>query len=615
MGVRYTAYRVFHELEKRLGVLEKKHPADPKKKKFISLEQWKKNTFFSAMPERTALQLVKYRDENLKIAAQKILAGEICFFSAEWKNLGLDYDWITNPDTGFQYDQEKHWSQINDFNPENGDIKYVWEKSRFTFLLTIIRYDYHFEEDHSDFVFEQIESWIAANKVNQGPNWKCSQETSLRIFNWMYALNFYRNSPNLTEKRWNEIQNVIYWSLHHVYHHIDFSRIAVRNNHAITETLFLTLSEFLFPFIPETKKWSHEGRKRLEQEVAYQVYEDGTFLQFSMNYHRVLVQLFSLGISISEQNGKSFSDTFYQRAYGSLNFLYQCLQEENGFLPNYGANDGAIFFPFSNTIYRDYRSQLNSLHRILTGENLFEAPEFTEEHHWFHPSDHSKGKFKPLQKKYGTISFEDGGYYLCRTDHSFTFIRCGNHKDRPSHADNLHMDVWVKGENILRDSGTYQYNTSKEFSDYFTGTAGHNSVTVDNQSQMLKGSRFIWYFWTQKLTASWTEAADSFNFSGSVSAFRFLNPNAQHLRQVKIAKAKNEWVVKDLIKNLEEYPKKQIWHVDNFKLELGSKMADQPIVSGNEVSYYSEYYGVKENGKAISFIFQNEIETKLSYNN
>ena len=116
--------------------------------------------------------------------------------------------------------------------------------------------DFHNDEDHSGFVFSEIESWIDANPINRGPNWRCSQETSLRIFNWCFALHFYRDSETLTEELWCKIQNVIYWSLHHVYHHIDFSRIAVRNNHAITETLFLTLSSMLFPFIPETEKWA-----------------------------------------------------------------------------------------------------------------------------------------------------------------------------------------------------------------------------------------------------------------------------------------------------------------------------------------------------------------------
>ena len=64
---------------------------------------------------------------------------------------------------------------------EAGDIKYVWEKSRFSFLYDVIRYDYHFDDDQSEFIFKQIEDFIDKNPINQGPNYKCSQEISLRF--------------------------------------------------------------------------------------------------------------------------------------------------------------------------------------------------------------------------------------------------------------------------------------------------------------------------------------------------------------------------------------------------------------------------------------------------
>jgi hypothetical protein len=582
---------------------------NPLVKKFIDLEDWKKSAVTFVIDERESIRIDKNPNPELKVKAEKILNGEICYFSSEWKNLGKDYNWITNPETNYQYDISKHWSEINDFNPSNGDIKYVWEKSRFNYLLTIMRYDYHFNEDHAAFVICEIESWIDANPVNQGPNWKCSQEISLRLFNWMYALTFYKNSTALTESLWSKIQNVIYWSLHHTYHHINFSRIAVRNNHAITETLALTVSELLFPFIPETKKWSKEGRKWLEQEIDYQVYEDGTFLQFSMNYNRVLVQLLSLGIAITEKNNQPFSDKFYFKAYKTLNFLYQCVQEENGFLPNYGANDGALFFPLTDSKYRDYRPQLNTLHQLLTGKNLFENKEIQEDSFWLQNNRNSKQHFNKLEQEKGTISFDKGGYYICRTNHSFTFIRCGNHKDRPSHADNLHLDVWVKGTNILRDSGTYKYNTDKEIVDYFAGTNGHNTVSVDSQSQMSKGSRFIWFYWTQSRAAKWTEINDYFIFNGSISAFRFLNYKAVHNRTIKIAINCNQWIVKDEVLHLDNYTKKQLWHFDDATVSFSS--LDNNFI--DQISFDSSYYGQKKVGKAIAFTFDKEIETKIEY--
>lgn len=615
MGLRYTSYRICNEFEKRTGLLKKKHPTNPKIKYFISIATWKKLDIPFVISDRETLNFSRFQNHELKKNAERILNGEICFFSSDWKKLGINYDWITNPDTGFKYDVSKHWSEINDFNPANGDIKYVWEKSRFTYLLTIIRNDYHFNEDHSQFVFSEINSWIDANPINQGPNWKCSQEISLRLFNWMYALNFYKSSDALTEALWNKIQNTIYWSLHHVYHHINFSRIAVRNNHAITETLALTLSELLFPFIPETKKWGKEGREWFEEEVAYQIYEDGTFIQFSMNYHRVVVQLLSFGISIADLHDRKFSETVYDRAAKSLDFLYQCLQEENGYLPNYGSNDGALFFPLSNATFRDYRPQLNTLHFVLYGIQLFADQNSTEDVCWvkqrfIKTSDSNR----VIEKKHGAISYPKGGYYLIREKDVFTFIRCGSYKDRPYQADNLHIDIWHKGINILRDSGSYKYNTEKKYLDYFMGTASHNTVMVENHSQMLKGSRFIWYYWTQALSAKLIENENEFIFDGKINAFKFLNYKAIHSRKVIKKKKSKVWEVIDEVTNLDNMEKFQIWHHDQNEVvfeAIADKKEEKAI---DWQSYDSNYYGEKEEGKATAFIFDKTIKTKFAIN-
>ena len=375
MGLRYVNYRIFHEVDKRVGTLQKRHPIHPQKNHYISLNNWKQLDIPFVFNARESISTPKNPSLILQTNASRIFAGEVCFFSYQWRNLGTHYDWITNPDTNYGYDAHIHWSKINDFNPQNGDIKYVWEKSRFSYLLTIIRYDYHFETDSSEFVFNEIRSWIKANPINQGPNWKCSQEISLRMINWLYALFFYKNSKHLTEAVFQEIMHVMYWQLHHVYHHIHFSRIAVRNNHAITETLLLSLSELLFPFYPETKKWAKKGKQYFEQEMEYQIYNDGAFIQHSMNYHRVLIQLLTFGFTVTQSKPDYFSKLVYGKAYKAVNFLIQFVQPENGKVPNYGSNDGALFFPLSNEDFQDYRPALNSLHLLLTGVSIFEQQE------------------------------------------------------------------------------------------------------------------------------------------------------------------------------------------------------------------------------------------------
>jgi len=605
MGLRYFLYRINHEFKKKTKLINFKHPFPKNLKVLISKAELLQRPNFILNSVLNSVGKV----DQLKFKAEKILNGEILFFNHEWKKLGLSYDWVTNPENGYKYNATKHWSEINDFKLESGDIKFVWEKSRFSYLLIIMRYDFHFNENHAKFVFEEIESWIDANQVNKGPNWKCSQEISLRIFNWLFLIDFYKDSEELTEERWNKIQNVIYWSLHHVYENINFSRIAVRNNHAITETLFLALSEMMFPFIPETKKWARKGRKWFEKEIEYQIYEDGTYLQFSMNYHRVVIQLLSLAFTVSEKNNNIFSSKTYVKAYKSLDFLYQCLQEENGKLPNYGSNDGALFFPLSDFDYRDYRPQLNNLHYILTGQHLFNDNIFIQEDSiWLDAQ--LKNNFPAITKKIGAISFPFGGFYLLRDSNSFSMIRCGKHKDRPSQADNLHLDIWVNGENVLRDSGTYKYNTLKEYTDYFTGTISHNTVSIGDKSQMLKGNRFIWYFWSQSLIAKCEDNGLELTFDGSISAFRHINKECIHQRKIIKVKDELKWIVEDIIN---EKGVRQNWHKSSsFDVNLKAFSSDLELIPNSFKSFDSSYYGSKINTDSNYFQFDFKIKTEIN---
>lgn len=328
MGLKYTIFRLFYEFKNRSGIQKIYFPTNPQKISSITLYEWKLISTKFFFESKEEIKIKKNKDASLKDSFELIKNGYINYFSSTNIFLGNDYNWITNPDSGFVYDINKHFTQVEDYSKTSGDIKYVWEKSRFNHLTVIFRYDYHFEEDKSEMVFKEIEDWIQKNPINQGPNYKCSQEITIRIFNWLFALYYYKNSKNLTESRFSNIINAIYWQCHHVYENINFSRIAVRNNHAITESLGIYTFGILFPFFEDAKKWKKNGKKWLEKEIEYQIYSDGTFLQFSMNYHRVVIQLLTYAIQINKLNDTPFDPTFYNRANKSLVFLYNCMNPE-----------------------------------------------------------------------------------------------------------------------------------------------------------------------------------------------------------------------------------------------------------------------------------------------
>ncbi len=604
MGLRYTFFRLFYEFKNHTGIQKLYFPTNPRKVINITIEEWKKIPAKFFFESKETIKINKFQNESLKKDFDLIASGTINFFSSTNIYLGKDYDWITNPDSGFVYDINKHFTQIEDYSKFSGDIKYVWEKSRFNHITTIMRYDYHFEVDKSEMVLHEIEDWIAKNPINQGPNYKCSQEITIRIFNWLFVLYYYKNSINLTESRFSTIINSIYWQCKHVYNNINFSRIAVRNNHAITETLGIYTFGLLFPFFKESKKWKKNGKKWLEKEISYQIYPDGTFLQFSMNYHRVVVQLLTYAIQINKFNDKPFEPTFYDRANKSLVFLYNCMNELNGNLPNYGANDGAIFFKLCTQEYRDYRPQLESLACSLNHKWPLSA---SEEKSWFNIQD-SNNSFNDYIKNNNHINiFNNGGYFLIRDkiDNSLTFIRCGNHKDRPSQADNLHVDIWINDENILRDAGSYKYNTEQKYLNYFGSTKAHNCLTIDYKDQMLKGDRFIWFFWSQKESAELIEHDEYYYFQGTIKAYTYLDKKFKHKRIIKKIKGELHWEIIDEVETSLNREIQQYWHPSStffHNLNIESKDNFGNIIDVKlEDGFYSSLYGQKESANQLCF--------------
>ena len=552
MGMRYTRFRLIHEISVKIGLLKFKFPSNPDNIDIsISLEQWRKEAPKYFFDSKESLTIPKNRNVVLKESLNEIKDNTYTFFSKAKFALGENYDWLTNPETNYKY-QLEHWSKIKDLSKEAGDIKYVWEKARFSFLYDIIRYDYHFDEDCASIVFQEINSFIDHNPINMGPNYKCSQEISLRVLNWTFALYYYRNSKELSVERFNKIMNAIYWQLHHVYHNINFSRIAVRNNHALTETLMLYLGGLLFPFLPNTKKWSKKGKNWFEEEIAYQIYEDGTFLQFSMNYHRVAIQLLTWGIRLAKLHKDPLNLTVINRAEKSLNYLRTCQDQTSGKLPNYGSNDGALFFKLTDDDFRVYTSQINDLCAVLHHE----VSEHNESQLWYGINNCEIVPFEPDK----LTSYPFGGHYVINDGSSKTLVKCAKYKDRPGHADNLHLDIWLNGNNYIWDPGSYKYNTVEKYSRFFGHCYGHNTVSVDNKNQMLKGTRFIWNYWNKKAKATLTEKERNFEFDGQFTGFPELGNKIIHNRKVVKAKKINKWEVTDTIKNADDYVSQLYWH-------------------------------------------------------
>ena len=96
-----------------------------------------------------------------------------------------------------------------------------------------------------------------------------------------------------------------------------------------------------------------------------------------------------------------------------------------------------------------------------------------------------------------SVTLDNGGLHVLRAGQATCYLRYPRFSFRPSQADALHLDLWYKGHNLIRDAGTYSYNSTPADLEYFHGTASHSTIQFDERDQMPRLGRFLFGEWLQ----------------------------------------------------------------------------------------------------------------------
>lgn len=440
------------------------------------------------------------RPEEAVREAQGIVDGRLRFFHGEQRVVGNPPDWFLAWPKGGHWPAKVHWSRLPDLSSRWGDIKGVWEPSRFTHVFVLARaYALTGDPVYSETFWRHVESWMQANSPELGPHWRCGQEISLRSLAWLFALRVFGDDAASSTERVGRLIALLWYNMLHVERIHWYAARCSRNNHAISEAVGLFSVGTLLPFLPQAQRWRERGLRYLADELSWQVYEDGTWVQHSMNYARMVLQLLSWTMSLARTYHIAVPGVIVDRASRLLDFLVGLQDSLSGKLPNYGSNDGSLVFPLSSCGYLDYRPSLNALSVLLQGKALYEPGPWDEEAAWLAgpPAVQRARAARSGSLASLSVGFPTGGYYAARSERTYAFIRCGSYMHRPAQADMLHVDLWVNGFNVLVDPGTFSYNAPRPWLQYFVGTSSHNTVTVDGRDQMTKGPRFMWMGWTR----------------------------------------------------------------------------------------------------------------------
>ena len=456
--------------------------------------------------------------------------GKFLYFSNSLHDLGYPPNWDNNLIGEQATAVNIHWSKVSDTG--NDDIKVIWEPSRFRIAYDLARtYMRTGNCDCAETFWQLIESWRIANPPNCGANWKCGQEISIRVMAWCFGLYVFLNASATTSERISTLVQMIAASGYRIEANLTYA-LSQNNNHGISEAMGLWTIGSIFPELKSAIHWEEKGRRVLERLGRELIYNDGSFSQHSLNYHRLMLHDYLWALRLGDILGNPFSDELKGRVAKAGSWLYQLQDPETGRVPCYGANDGSLVLPLNNCDYQDFRPVVQAVHYYSTGMRCFPDGPWDEDLLWLFGPQALKAPVRPPERT--NLCAQDGGYYTLRAKKSFAFVRCASFRHRPSHADMLHMDLWWRGQNIACDAGTYSYNAPAPWDSALANTAVHNTVTVDDLDQMNKVSRFLWLPWLKsKVRSMMTSSRGQFTYwQGQHDGYRRLKAATTHCRAI-----------------------------------------------------------------------------------
>jgi hypothetical protein len=448
-------------------------------------------------PDLSALVgLLTDKDQAVLLAeADLIVGGKAHLFGAPAVSLDL----IPPPPL-------KHWTELEGRIPQPAqDIKLIWEPARFGWACTLARARLiSGNASYTDTFWDLLELFLSQNPAYLGWNWLSAQEAALRIIVWAFVGSSLDSLPETTPQRKVRLARAIAQHAQRIPPSLAYAR-AQNNNHLLSEAAGLYTAGSFLPEHPLAGKWRELGWRWFERGILSQVSPDGSYIQHSTNYHRLMLQLAVWMQCLAQANGTSLNDQVLDRLGLATRWLLNLADLFTGRVPNLGPNDGAYVLPLSVLPFYDYRPTLQSAARLFLGLSPFHPGAWDEMGLWLGINSAAGG----ANKTFSAPSGKTTSPLVLQHPHieSWVYLRAAQFSSRPGHADQLHLDLWHHGENVAIDAGTYHYTAPQPWANPLVHTAVHNTITINETDQMTPAGRFLFLDWAQAELMHLPEAA------------------------------------------------------------------------------------------------------------
>jgi hypothetical protein len=497
---------------------------------------------FGVGSERASQTLGDIADPEAAVAeADEIACGRFRLFGGPPVGLGFPPDWSTfaSLDTAgrSRVELDRHWTAYS-LEALPDDVKLLWEPSRFGWVFRLARaYELTHAGRYATTFWTLVDSWRSANDPNTGLHWASAQEVALRLMALTFGMHVF--GPGLSVVQTATLAQMIAVHAERIPPTLGYAR-AQNNNHLLAEAAGLLTVGVLFPEFQKAAQWRRLGTQAFVAGLTSQVFDDGSYIQHSTNYHRLALQLGLWTARVLEGGGEPLPERGRQALVRLTQALGALTDPTTGEAPNFGPNDGALFLALTASRFGDHRPTVQAASRLFLDRPAYPPGPWDELGAWLglgrleRRTPHSFGR---------STSLPQGGLSILEGPEGRGVLRCVAFRSRPGHSDQLHLDLWRRGQAIARDAGTYHYSGQGVWDNGLSGATVHNTLILDGQDPMRRAGRFLWLNWAQgRVLGRWSVGDGLEAIAAAHDGYR--RQGAMHRRTV-VRAGNDTWLVVD----------------------------------------------------------------------
>ncbi|MDX1384812.1 MAG: heparinase II/III family protein, partial [Thermoanaerobaculia bacterium] len=283
--------------------------------------------------------------------------------------LGGRIDWHRDLVTGHRWPLVPAFDVPREGAPAGTEIKRAWELSRCQHFVTLGRaYAFSRDESYAREFVQQLRSWIEENPPWIGVNWCTAMEVAIRAVNWIWAWHFFAEASAFgAEDRTLLLRSLV---LHGEYLAENLEYFGpFSGNHYLADLVGLLAVATWLPELRRAKGWRRVARRRLEEEMAGQVLDDGVHFEGATSYHRLALEMFLFADLLCRRNGPSLSAAYRSRLEKMFEYVLHYTRPD-GSAPQIGDNDDGRLLILGTSPPSDHRYLLS------IAAALFARPDF-----------------------------------------------------------------------------------------------------------------------------------------------------------------------------------------------------------------------------------------------